>query len=96
MLSNGKFNSNEELHPLLLSQHSNGIIEEKNNQNHQLESKTRENNYNHSIYCKTFILMAILAFTTSFGTGMVYFSVNTAMDAFKLFVNDSIFVSGNK
>ncbi len=41
---------------------------------------------------KTILLMTILAFTTSFSNSMMYCSVNTAINSFQLFVNESLMV----
>jgi ABC-type Na+ efflux pump permease subunit len=39
---------------------------------------------------RTIVLMAIVASTSTFSFGMMLYSVNTAMDSFKLFVNESL------
>jgi hypothetical protein len=42
---------------------------------------------------RTLLLLAVLAFTGTFSFGLVVYSVNTAMFAFKTFVNVSLHVS---
>ncbi len=63
------------------------------NDNDELKSQKAKSFWSkEDAVCRTIVLFAILAFTTSFGTGMMFFSVNTAMISFKLFVNESLLV----